>query len=308
MGLVYTQLDRLDEAQAAYDEAIVHCDAAGDVPHRLLALINAARPVARARRRRASGGAVRDGVRRGHRAPATNARLARRTSTSASSRGRGATRRRRAPTRARRTTTRCAAKISCSPARRRANRPSCTSRWARIARRSRRSRSRTVCSPSSRAAQPRRAQSASGASRGGSTYVVARWARIDRIEGRLHARPLRARRGLRVRAGSRHRLRRDHDVLVPHRRAAARRRQDRRADRDLEQARPADPGGALGDGTARRGRGATCWRHRFSVGHPADRARTPRAMGRRRISGPSGGRRRSRSRRASSASPTCSTR
>jgi putative nucleotidyltransferase with HDIG domain len=40
MGLVYTQLDRLDEAQAAYDEAVVHCRATGDQPHRLLALIN----------------------------------------------------------------------------------------------------------------------------------------------------------------------------------------------------------------------------------------------------------------------------
>jgi len=40
MGLVYTQLDRLDEAQAAYDEAVQHCKAAGDRPHRLLALIN----------------------------------------------------------------------------------------------------------------------------------------------------------------------------------------------------------------------------------------------------------------------------
>src|SRR5213075_936741 len=40
MGLVYTQLDRLDAAQAAYDEAIVHCEATGDAPHRLLALIN----------------------------------------------------------------------------------------------------------------------------------------------------------------------------------------------------------------------------------------------------------------------------
>jgi len=42
MGLVFTQLDRLDEAQAAYDDAVVACDAAGDVPHRLLALINSA--------------------------------------------------------------------------------------------------------------------------------------------------------------------------------------------------------------------------------------------------------------------------
>jgi putative nucleotidyltransferase with HDIG domain len=40
MGLVYTQLERLDEAQAAYDEAVIHCSAAGDRPHRLLALIN----------------------------------------------------------------------------------------------------------------------------------------------------------------------------------------------------------------------------------------------------------------------------
>lgn len=40
MGLVYTQLYRLDEAQAAYDEALVHCDAADDTTHRLLALIN----------------------------------------------------------------------------------------------------------------------------------------------------------------------------------------------------------------------------------------------------------------------------
>ncbi len=40
MGLVYTQLDRLDEAQAAYDEAVTHCSAIGDVPGRLLALIN----------------------------------------------------------------------------------------------------------------------------------------------------------------------------------------------------------------------------------------------------------------------------
>jgi putative nucleotidyltransferase with HDIG domain len=40
MGLVYTQLNRLDEAQAAYDEALVHCDAAEDTTHRLLALIN----------------------------------------------------------------------------------------------------------------------------------------------------------------------------------------------------------------------------------------------------------------------------
>ncbi len=42
MGLVYTQLDRLDEAQAAYEEAVTHCDATGDVTHRLLALINSA--------------------------------------------------------------------------------------------------------------------------------------------------------------------------------------------------------------------------------------------------------------------------
>ena len=40
MGMAYTQLDRLDEAQAAYDEAVTHCNAAGDAPHRLLALVN----------------------------------------------------------------------------------------------------------------------------------------------------------------------------------------------------------------------------------------------------------------------------
>ncbi len=40
MGLVYTQLDRLDEAHAAYDEALQHCDASGDAMNRLLALIN----------------------------------------------------------------------------------------------------------------------------------------------------------------------------------------------------------------------------------------------------------------------------
>lgn len=40
MGLDYTQLDRLDEAGAAYDEALIHCDETGDIPNRLLALIN----------------------------------------------------------------------------------------------------------------------------------------------------------------------------------------------------------------------------------------------------------------------------
>ena len=40
MGLVYTQMDRLDEAQAAYDEALQHCDASGDAANRLLALVN----------------------------------------------------------------------------------------------------------------------------------------------------------------------------------------------------------------------------------------------------------------------------
>jgi putative nucleotidyltransferase with HDIG domain len=40
MGLVYTHLDRLDEAQAAYDEAVAHCAETGDTTHRLLALIN----------------------------------------------------------------------------------------------------------------------------------------------------------------------------------------------------------------------------------------------------------------------------
>jgi len=42
MGLVYTQLDRLDEAQAAYDDAVIACIQTGDIPHQLLALINSA--------------------------------------------------------------------------------------------------------------------------------------------------------------------------------------------------------------------------------------------------------------------------
>jgi putative nucleotidyltransferase with HDIG domain len=40
MGLVYTQLERLDEAQAAYDEALLACAETGDKSNRLLALIN----------------------------------------------------------------------------------------------------------------------------------------------------------------------------------------------------------------------------------------------------------------------------
>ena len=40
MGLVYTQLEQFDRAQAAYDEAVAHCDATGDTANRLLALIN----------------------------------------------------------------------------------------------------------------------------------------------------------------------------------------------------------------------------------------------------------------------------
>jgi putative nucleotidyltransferase with HDIG domain len=40
MGLAYTQLERYDEAHAAYDEAIAHCASAGDATNRLLALIN----------------------------------------------------------------------------------------------------------------------------------------------------------------------------------------------------------------------------------------------------------------------------
>lgn len=42
MGLVYTQLGELDEAQRAYDEAVAHYGASGDTPRRLLALINSA--------------------------------------------------------------------------------------------------------------------------------------------------------------------------------------------------------------------------------------------------------------------------
>jgi putative nucleotidyltransferase with HDIG domain len=40
MGLVYTQLERFDEAQAAYDDAIAHCNSTGDTTNRLLAMIN----------------------------------------------------------------------------------------------------------------------------------------------------------------------------------------------------------------------------------------------------------------------------
>jgi putative nucleotidyltransferase with HDIG domain len=40
MGLVFTQLERFEEAQAAYDEAVQYCDAVGDSANRLLALIN----------------------------------------------------------------------------------------------------------------------------------------------------------------------------------------------------------------------------------------------------------------------------
>jgi len=38
MGLVYTQMECFDDARAAYEEAVVHCRVAGDIPHRLLAL------------------------------------------------------------------------------------------------------------------------------------------------------------------------------------------------------------------------------------------------------------------------------
>ena len=91
MGLVYTQLDRLDEAQAAYDEALVHCDAVGDSTHRLLALDQLDGPLAGARRHRARRSAVRHRAARGDGRRATSARSARRTSTSASSRARAAT-------------------------------------------------------------------------------------------------------------------------------------------------------------------------------------------------------------------------
>ena len=107
-----------------------------------------------------------------------------------------------------------------------------------------------------------------------------------RVEGRLHARPLRARRRLFVRAGARHRLRRDDDVLVSHRGAAPRRRQDRRAFRDLEQARAAQRRRAPGDGAPRGSGQRPARRHRIPVGHSAARSRTSRALGRARISGP----------------------
>jgi len=40
MGLVYTQLEQFEKAQAAYEEAVEHCSATGDATNRLLALIN----------------------------------------------------------------------------------------------------------------------------------------------------------------------------------------------------------------------------------------------------------------------------
>jgi putative nucleotidyltransferase with HDIG domain len=40
MGLAYTQLERYDEAHAAYDEAVACCSSTGDSTNRLLALIN----------------------------------------------------------------------------------------------------------------------------------------------------------------------------------------------------------------------------------------------------------------------------
>jgi putative nucleotidyltransferase with HDIG domain len=40
MGIEYMQLDRLDEAQAAFDEALTHCAVTGDTSSRLLALTN----------------------------------------------------------------------------------------------------------------------------------------------------------------------------------------------------------------------------------------------------------------------------
>ncbi|HXT14680.1 MAG TPA: HD domain-containing phosphohydrolase [Gemmatimonadaceae bacterium] len=42
MGLVYTQLGRLDEAHSSYDEAVTFYAAAGETPRRLLTLINSA--------------------------------------------------------------------------------------------------------------------------------------------------------------------------------------------------------------------------------------------------------------------------
>ena len=63
--------------------------------------------------------------------------------------------------------------------------------------------------------------------------------RVDRVEGPLHAGPLRARRRSRVRAGAARGNRARAAVLVSHRRDRARRRQADRSIRALEQARPA---------------------------------------------------------------------
>ena len=212
----------------------MHCDATGDAPHRLLALVELGATCGSCAATSMRAEALCDSVlleatdggrptraRRDVQAPGRHRARARRL--------------RRAPsaTSPRRTTTRCAARICCSPAE--------TSReQAELFELMGKNRETLQALTQSHqsvhqarvAAQPRRAAGARRPPRGrASTTLVARWAGIDRIEGRVHARPLRARRRLRVRAGARRRLRRDDDVLVPHRRAAARRRQDRRCRR-----------------------------------------------------------------------------
>ena len=66
--------------------------------------------------------------------------------------------------------------------------------------------------------------------------AVRHWSGVDRIEGPLHAGPLRARRRPRVRARVARRPRAARAVLVPHRRDGARRRQADHPVRSLEQA------------------------------------------------------------------------
>ena len=119
MGLAYTQLERFEEAQEAYDEALAHCDATGDSTNRLLALINSPTCGWRAETSTAPRRSATPCSARRRRRP-INGRSARRTSSSASSRGReGNLEAAETHLTRTRTTTRRGEKISCSPRRRR---------------------------------------------------------------------------------------------------------------------------------------------------------------------------------------------